>query len=85
MPSDFNDEHFSKFIAPLKTHKADNDIVYLSVKHKYIIFNPLLNKKVEVVQYRLLDPKTLEYIEDDLRKDKTWTGVQEYEMSKMSF
>lgn len=85
VPTDFNDEQFLNFVAPLKTHKADNDIVYLSARHKYSIFNPILNKQVEVIQYRLLDPVSFKYMGDDLRKDNGWFGVQEYEMSKIKF
>ncbi len=50
IPADFKDEEFGSLIAPLKTHSSDNDIVYLSVKHKYKIFNPLVDKKIEVIQ-----------------------------------
>lgn len=84
VPSDFNDEDFVKFTAPLKEHKSDNDIVYLSVKHKYSVFNPILNKQTEVIQYRLLDPVSYKYIANDLRKDNTWFGIQKYEIDKLS-
>lgn len=84
VPADFKDEKFLGFIAPLKTHNSDNDVVYLSVKHKYKIYNPLVDKKIEVIQQRLLDPTTYKYIDDDLRKDKMWMGVINYEMDKAS-
>lgn len=84
VPADFKDEKFLGFIAPLKAQKADNDIVYLSVKHKYKILNLLIDKKIEVIQQRLLDPTTYKYIGDDLRMDKTWMGVIQYEMDKAS-
>lgn len=83
VPSDFNDEDFAKFTAPLRERKSDNDIVYLSVKHKYSVFNPILNKQTQVIQYRLLNPVTYKYIANDLRKDNTWFGMQKYEINKL--
>ena len=84
IPSDFKDEEFETFISPSKTKTSDEDIVYLSVKHKYSIFNPLLDKSIEVIKYHLLDPVSYKYIADDLRKDDLWMAVQKYEANKAS-
>ena len=83
IPEDFNDEDFEKFTSPIKTKKND-EIAYLSVKHKYSIFSPMIDKKIEVIKYRLLDPISYKYIVDDLRKDDTWMAIQQYEANKVS-
>lgn len=82
VPADFKDEKFESFIAPLKTKQADNDVVYLSVKHKYSFFNPFFNKDMEKIDYRLIVPETFKYISDDIRQDKMWTAIHDYKMEK---
>ena len=83
VPSDFSDEQFDEFVKPLKDHKSDNDIVYLSVKHKYSIYNPIVKQTVTVKSYELLNPSTLEYIGSDLRKGHDWSGADDYQMKKL--
>lgn len=84
IPNDYEDETFEKFILPIKNN-SNNNIVYLSIKHKYKIFmvgDPFKRDEVIVTAYRLVDPVTYEYLFDDLSKDETWTTPQEYLLNK---
>lgn len=84
VPSDFEDEDFDIFIAPLKENSNDEDICYLSVKHKYSFFNPFFNKNTEKVVYRLFEELDgqYKYVADDLRKDYTWMKPTDYKLDK---
>lgn len=69
------DEAFSKFIAPLNKAKDDNEIVYLTVKHKYEIrfaSDPFGRTNAIITANRLIDPITFEYIADNIMEDDSW-------------
>lgn len=82
VPKDFNDEKFLEFTKPLKNSKSENDIVYLSVKHKYTIFNPILNSNVDIITYRILNPIDYKYVMDDIRKDEFWSAASDYKFQQ---
>ena len=87
VPNDFNDERFDKYILPIKNKINDDDIVYLSVTHKYKIYmsnDPFKRSEVIVTANRLVNPQTYEYVDDDLSKDDSWLITPtEYMQSKL--
>ena len=84
VPSDFKSEKFETFTAPLKSKKNDNDMCFLSVKHKYSIDNPFLGKRVEVIRndlFEVVDGK-YKFVNEDLRKEKFFSDVDDYKFNK---
>lgn len=84
VPSDFKSEQFETFIAPLKSKKNDNEMCFLSIKHKYSIDNPILGKRVEVIRYDLFEEMDgkYKYVGEDLRKEKFFSDVDDYKFNK---
>ena len=74
IPYDFDDERFNLFIAPLKDHSNDEEVCFLSIKHKYSFFNPDYNKKSENINYHLffITAEKYRYVDGDLCKDGKW-------------
>ncbi len=85
VPSDFKNEEFEKYTAPLKEKKSDNDVCFIRVKYRYKFFNPFFNRDMENIEYSLYveDGDSYKYVLNDLSKEQMWTAPQDYLIEKM--